>query len=909
MKVFDALRAKKGDPSGKDLADRLVKEVRVRALAKLGHTKDLFPYFTDHTIKHGDGIVEILDWLMPDGLKDKLNEWELYFLIAAAYLHDIGMVEGCPGTPSGPEWDGFLDDFRKGQEEQGISDNSAVLLAAKREFVRDRHHIRSEEYITRAWKELGLRAIDIAGEGRIVARLALGHRNADLGDSTLFGPVPFGNNQLIRRDLLAAYLRLADELDTTAKRTPWAEYEVLTSYDEESAVEWAKHLSLTGVSHEDGTIVLGGTCYDHAIYLRLRKLHRDIEDKLQELKRMLGRPYATGDGFQIDDPLPYHDIELRIEHEGYLPINIKFELQDREITQLIMGERLYGDKTAAIRELLQNTVDTCREASSQRPPSWKAKIVVAEEEDGKVLSVTDNGMGMNEHIVRQYFSRIGISYYGSHEFQGRFKPISEFGIGILSCFMMAELIEVDSKREGFEPIHLEIRSLTEPFVPRRGSRPGPGTDIRLHLKPDAIGSFDLLERVRYFAKHVEFPVLVQRKDGDCQEVVDDGYSPTVDDIVGPALAGIYSGSWTPKRIAKVSTTRRSGGIELGVTLLDSFRVPRTTIEKGVVFRGGSRVCQQGFFVGPFHETFSKIASDTWCELNLSGDATLPLTADRTRSGESSEGVWQRVSNLYAQAVEALFRTTIEDPGPSQWWRYHLRHYRDAITPVPQALKRATKQHALFCTVTRGGFRPAHLDAIRNWNGPIFLVALEDHRELERVRKALARNAIVVVLPQMWHGREEYWYMSLIKGDAVLHTHWALLNHLGIKFRRADIDGRRRIFIDSGSPLEKWRIQWNWVRPAGWAPETVFDLNHPFSGILLSNCQRRLPRRSSLLVAELFRQAHNFSSGEIARRQREALEVFHEEAVIPALYSLPQGSESSPKAHDCPYKGLTGVSSY
>src|SRR6266567_5639805 len=104
MRVFEALRSK---PHGAPLAARLETEVRQRAADQLQHYLDLFPHFTDHSIAHSESVVAILDWLIPDRIKEQLNEWELYFLIAATYLHDIGMIKTCPGEPSGPEWERF----------------------------------------------------------------------------------------------------------------------------------------------------------------------------------------------------------------------------------------------------------------------------------------------------------------------------------------------------------------------------------------------------------------------------------------------------------------------------------------------------------------------------------------------------------------------------------------------------------------------------------------------------------------------------------------------------------------------------------------------------------------------------------------------------------------------------------
>ena len=285
MKVLDAL-AKKSN--GESLVKRLT-DIRRIAQDKLDYVRVLFPQFTNHTIRHGDGVVEILDRLMADDLKEKLNEWELYFLVAAAYLHDIGMVEACPGTPEGAEWDAFYKDYEERREELGLEDDTKLLNRAKRDYIRDHHHERSAKYIEKNWRELELRQTDTPGEGRMVGRISLGHRKVDLGDTKQFGPVPFGNNQLIRRDLLAAYLRLADELDMTAHRTPWAEYEVLIDLEPISETEWAKHLSISGFSTDQGIIVIAAKCHKHHVFLRLRRLHAELKTKLAETLRDRGR--------------------------------------------------------------------------------------------------------------------------------------------------------------------------------------------------------------------------------------------------------------------------------------------------------------------------------------------------------------------------------------------------------------------------------------------------------------------------------------------------------------------------------------------------------------------------------------------------------------------------------------------
>ncbi len=898
MKVIEALRAK---PHGKELADRLERDVRREAQNRLDHFRELFPHFTDHALRHSEGVIAILDWLMPDEAKEKLNEWELYFLLAAAYLHDIGMVEQCPAPPSGSEWEQFLAEFKEKEHPA----NADVPRRAKQDFIRDHHHERSERYITDRWRDLGLRASDTPAEGAIVGRIALGHRQVDLSDRTQFGEIPFGQNQLVRRDLLAAYLRLADELDTTAHRTPWAEYEVVTLYDETSMSEWAKHLAISGVAVEQGVIVIGGRCHDHGVYLRLNRLERDIKAKLTTLRGMLRRPYETGDGVRFAEPLPYHDVKLNVEHIGYLPIEIQFELQDEQITKLIMGERLYGDKTACIRELLQNAIDTCREACELRPASWKPKIEVIESNDGRVLEVRDNGMGMDEYIVREYFSKVGFSYYQSADFKGSFQPISEFGIGILSCFMLADRIEVETKKDDSDPVHLEIASLTEPFVPTPGTRRMPGTTVRLHLKADEVGQHDVLERVRHFARHLEFVIKVTAHNGKSEVVVDQGLSPTVDDlkklVIHPGLARYYPQDLSCERISKFLIDLRRPGIHLGITPLPSL-MPHDVYGMGDYQRmlvGGSLVCQEGFPVGSFHEEFSEFASHCWCELNLSDEHRINLTADRTRSAGEKTRVWQEVAELYSDIIEDMCEES-GDLTPSAWWQHHISYYPARLKRLPRSLSAAARKHARFCTFTSEGFRDRSLTELEKWDGVIFYVDSRHHHYLKHIQHGIEKNSCILILPRKsFDPISECWEMVLLE-RADLQPLSSRLREVGVAVKKVRIDRNERRFLDLGAFTGEWRMAWTWTTPTG-PPQTFFDLYHPFSSILLKNCRRELPTTSSRALAELFRLAHTFSRQEIVERQSEILKLLNDDGIeVPADIGTMSNSEDRIGSHKCPY---------
>ncbi|MCK4731589.1 MAG: hypothetical protein KAT65_03940, partial [Methanophagales archaeon] len=109
-------------------------------------------------------------------------------------------------------------------------------------------------------------------------------------------------------------------------------------------------------------------------------------------------------------------------------------------------------------------------------------------------------------------------------------PISVFGIGILSCFMMADRIEVETWKEGREPRKLEIENYSDYFATRIGSRTEQGTTITLFLKDDV--ELDLIEELKNYARHVEFPIYVD--DGENAEtVVDRGYDFNFLDYMDP----------------------------------------------------------------------------------------------------------------------------------------------------------------------------------------------------------------------------------------------------------------------------------------------------------------------------------------------------------------------------------------
>ena len=136
----------------------------------------------------------------------------------------------------------------------------------------------------------------------------------------------------------------------------------------------------------------------------------------------------------------------------------RFTLDQDKVVDLLMGTSLYGNPAVALRELLQNSIDACmvREAFET---SWgneyrpSIQIALVEKDARQFIVVEDNGIGMDENIVQNYYSKVGACFYSSPEFYNllaengvTFVPISRFGIGVLSYFLVSDRVQIETRR-------------------------------------------------------------------------------------------------------------------------------------------------------------------------------------------------------------------------------------------------------------------------------------------------------------------------------------------------------------------------------------------------------------------------------------------------------------------------------
>jgi hypothetical protein len=520
--LWDVLRAK-------GTADQVAKIEKLVADAAglLDLVRDTFPTYTLHNHVHAENVVDRMTDLLGDRVGD-LSALESAILLLSAYFHDIGMVYSAEERQAIRGESAFDEYLRDHPEEylrhQANPDDESVIEG----YCRARHAIRVYEFLDPVddwltWGSVSLR--------RHLGAVCKSHNdNADsLGDDR------FDTEFLGSCDLrfCAILLRLADILDFDNSRSPDSVYQYLglerrtTRRTAASDVEWRKHL------HSDGFVFPTTRPPEYAIKLvagpdhpavesDVRAFLDTIEGELAACQRLL----RTCSDRWSTLPLPGRVDRRNIVSKGYVFGDFRFKLDRHAVLDLFMGENLYSDPSVFVRELLQNSIDATRSRAKLQhhdpvAEGWEIHLTDWHDHEGyQWIRIDDNGSGMNQHIVENYLLRIGKSYYSSPEFQAELhrhcrpgeRPlvsIGKFGVGLLSCFMLADQVELTTLRTDAngtleKPLRMSFHHVADysflqtpderatPFPGKYGSSPGyrttPGTSIAVRIDPRRHGS-------------------------------------------------------------------------------------------------------------------------------------------------------------------------------------------------------------------------------------------------------------------------------------------------------------------------------------------------------------------------------------------------------------------------------------
>ena len=203
-----------------------------------------------------------------------------------------------------------------------------------------------------------------------------------------------------------------------------------------------------------------------------------------------------------------------------------FETEAKQLLHLMIHS-LYSNKEVFLRELISNASDAADklrfEALSkpellEEEPELKVRIEL--DSGNKTISVADNGIGMTREEVIANLGTIARS--GTAQFlqsltgdqQKDSQLIGQFGVGFYSSFIVAEKVEVLTRKAGSNPADAVLWKSSGESEYSIGSaeKKERGTIVILHLKDGAkefLESYRLRGIVKKYADHISIPVLME----------------------------------------------------------------------------------------------------------------------------------------------------------------------------------------------------------------------------------------------------------------------------------------------------------------------------------------------------------------------------------------------------------------
>ncbi|GAS92473.1 ATP-binding protein [Mycolicibacterium brisbanense] len=160
----------------------------------------------------------------------------------------------------------------------------------------------------------------------------------------------------------------------------------------------------------------------------------------------------------------------------------------------LLSKNLYSSPSVYVRELIQNAVDaiTARDAlggpAAPRVISISPYGIASPDSPAGEFMITDAGIGISPEQVEQFLATVGASSKSEELEQRRRTYLGQFGIGLLSCFLVADEITVVSRSAtGAEPIEWVGRSDGTYTTRRVPEDVAVGTTVRLRPRPEMIG--------------------------------------------------------------------------------------------------------------------------------------------------------------------------------------------------------------------------------------------------------------------------------------------------------------------------------------------------------------------------------------------------------------------------------------
>lgn len=337
-----------------------------------------------------------------------------------------------------------------------------------------------------------------------------------------------------------------------------------------------------------GTLTLAVECGHQALMVALQEQVQALDGLFCSNLRIPGLADLPGRASDIEVK---PELDPETGEPRFYPIATRFGLDATRVRDLLTGEALYGDRHLAIRELYQNAMDACqvREARERivakqgESLGWQGAIEFTQQFDrarGRwYVDCVDNGSGMGRRELLHSFAQGGARLSHLSSFQEEMlawrqrgitvQQNSRFGIGVLSYFMIADEIEVITRKfrpDGNpDPTALRVTIDGPEHLFQVAQCPEDpkfvlddcGTRIRLYLRED-LKNFSCVKVLRSVLGVSRFHTEAEHVGVDAETWEPEKYSSKPDTGTDPAI--MAEGAIVPVDGGKVFWCERGGAL-------------------------------------------------------------------------------------------------------------------------------------------------------------------------------------------------------------------------------------------------------------------------------------------------------------------------------------------------------------
>lgn len=220
----------------------------------------------------------------------------------------------------------------------------------------------------------------------------------------------------------------------------------------------------------------------------------------------------------------------------------QFKTESKRMLDLMINS-IYTNREIFLRELISNASDAIDKLyfRSLTDDSVQLKhddfhIDVKIDKDNRLLTVSDNGIGMTEEELDKNLGTIAKS--GSRQFSAENETdgqdvdiIGQFGVGFYAAFMVADRVEVVSRAFGADKAYRWQSSGADGYTITEAQKDGVGTDVILHIKentPEAeydefLETYTISSLVKKYSDYIRFPIQMDMEHSRKKEGSEDEY--------------------------------------------------------------------------------------------------------------------------------------------------------------------------------------------------------------------------------------------------------------------------------------------------------------------------------------------------------------------------------------------------